>query len=123
MSSSQYATRITSVAIVILFMSTAAIVHADTRIRGQVLHDGKPAAGAQLRIFCAGEDKKPYTVLSTDYYGAFRKTIPRAINNCKLVVSWGNLKSDPVDIDNGSSQIVLNINLRKWKEKWLLEIK
>lgn len=120
MSNSQCATRIKVVASIILLFSASAIVHADTRIKGQVLHNGRPAANATLSIFCDNGNIPP--ALTTNY-GAFQTLIPRGKTNCKLEVVWNNRKSERVAIDMRSSQVVLSINLRSWKNMWLLEIR
>ena len=120
MSNFQYAARITLIATVIVLMITSAIVLADSIIRGQVLHNGRPAANAKLSIFCDNGNIDP---VFTNNYGAFQTSIPTAKNNCKLEVEWNNRVSDPVPIDNKSSQVVLSINLRSWNNKWFLEIR
>lgn len=120
MSNCQCATRITLSVIVTLLISASAVVRADTRISGQVLHSGRPAAAAKLSFSC---DNAYITSAIANNYGAFQISIPPGKKNCTLGVKWDNRDSERVPIDVVNGQKVLSIKLRKWKDKWLLEIR
>ena len=125
MSNYQYATRVTLFVIVVLLTSTSAIVHAATKIKGQVLHNGRPAANAKLNFYCDKKKKKPATSKPaiTNNYGSFKMSIPGGNKSCDLEVIWNKRTSERVSINMTGSRLVLSLNLRSWKNKWLVEIR
>lgn len=86
------------------------------QIGGQVSHQSRPAAKAEVTIECSGVSEST----KTDSYGRFGVTLDKD-PPCSLTVKFRDVESEKLSFPVQGSSTHLNVNLRRWKDKWLLD--
>ena len=89
----------------------------EQQIGGQVSHQSRPAAKAEVTIECSGKSQS----LKTDSYGRFEVTMVDTNENCSFTVKFRNVESETLNFPIPGSNTHLNVNLRRWKDIWLLD--
>lgn len=106
---------IPSIFILLALMSSAPFA-SDRYIRGQISHQGRPAAGAGVTISCADGP------IETNSYGHFRATLHSA-TGCTLKVSWDGRPSESVTLSGKHMNRFVNLNLQRYGDRWLIDIR
>lgn len=88
----------------------------EATLRGQIMHQGRPAANATVTLSCSKE------TANTDSYGRFSATVDGSVA-CSIAVKWKERESEQVELTGIDTNRFINLQLRLYQDRWLLDLR